>query len=72
MAIYKRLRLLECAGGAQAHKLGTCTLQLPHPKDQYKIEPIGASCWATFFSFTRSYGKQPSDLMAEIQSPASK
>ena len=44
MAIYKRLRLLECAGGAQAHKLGTCTLQLPHPKDQYKIEPIGASC----------------------------
>ena len=47
MAIYKRLRLLECAGGAQAHKLGTCTLQLPHPKDQYKIEPIGASCWAT-------------------------
>ena len=51
MAIYKRLRLLECAGGAQAHKLGTCTLQLPHPKDQYKIEPIGASCWATFLFF---------------------
>ena len=71
MAIYKRLRLLECAGGAQAHKLGTCTLQLPHPKDQYKFEPIGALCWATFLSFTRSYGKQPSDLMAEIQSPAS-
>ena len=49
MAIYKRLRLLECAGGAQAHKLGTCTLQLPHPKDQYKIEPIGAFVLGYFF-----------------------
>ena len=29
------------------------------------------TCWATFLSFTRSHGKQPSDLMAENTSPAS-